>query len=63
MTSRSTQLAGLEPADVVDPAALLFFQSVAHHRLLNKTDGLKTIDRLLSQVVEGPSRYTSRWPG
>jgi hypothetical protein len=53
------QLAGLEPSDVVDPAALLFFQSVAHHRLLHKTDGLRTIDRLLSQVVEGPSRYTT----
>jgi len=53
------QLAGLEPTDVVDPAALLFYQSVAHHRLLNKTDGLRTIDRLLSQVVEGPSRYVT----
>jgi hypothetical protein len=53
------QLAGLEPTDVVDPAALLFYQSVAHHRLLNKTDGLRTIDRLLSQVVDGPARYTT----
>jgi hypothetical protein len=51
------QLSGLEPADVVDPAAVLFFQSVAHHRLLNKTDGLKAIDRLLGEVVDGPARY------
>jgi hypothetical protein len=53
------QLAGLEPADVIDPATLLFFQSVAHHQLLNKADGLKTIDRLLSEVVEGPPRYVT----
>ena len=53
------QLAGLEPADVVDPASLLFFQSVAHHRLLNKTDGLKAIDRLLGEVVDGPPRYVT----
>ncbi len=53
------QLGALDPADVIDPAALLFFQSVAHHRLLNKTDGLKTIDRLLSEVVEAPPRYVA----
>ncbi|MBI2825669.1 MAG: hypothetical protein HYX69_13375 [Planctomycetia bacterium] len=51
------QLAGLEPADVVDPASLLFFQSVAHHRLLNKDEGLKAIARLLGEVENGPSRY------
>jgi hypothetical protein len=53
------QLKDLQPTDVVDPAALLFYQSVAYHRLLNKTDGLKTIDRLLSEVAEGPPRYVT----
>ncbi|HEY2837616.1 MAG TPA: hypothetical protein VGJ26_00595 [Pirellulales bacterium] len=53
------QLKDLQPADVVDPAALLFYQSVAFHRLLNKTDGLKSIDRLLSEVAEGPPRYVT----
>jgi len=51
------QIKDLQPADVVDPAALLFYQSVAYHRLLNKTDGLKSIDRLLTEVAEGPPRY------
>lgn len=53
------QLTGIEPTDVVDPATLLFFQSVAYHRLLNKTDGLRTIDRLVSEVVDAPPRYVT----
>jgi len=53
------QLAGLAPAGVVDPASLLFFESVAYHRLLNKADGLKAIDRLLGEVVDGPPRYVT----
>lgn len=51
------QLRGLRPADVVDPAALLFYQSVAYHRLLNRDEGLKTIDRLLADVADPPRRY------
>ena len=43
------QLAGLEPADVADPATLLFYQSVANHWLLHKGPGLKTIGRLLER--------------
>jgi hypothetical protein len=51
------QLSGLEPNQVVDPAALLFYQGVAHHQLLNKEEGLKAVDRLLSDVAEVPGRY------
>jgi hypothetical protein len=52
-------LAPLNPDDVVDPAALLFFQGVAHHRLLHKEDGLKALGRLLEDVQGGPRRYQS----
>jgi hypothetical protein len=51
------QLADLQPADVVDPASLLFYQSVCHHWMLHKTDGLKTIARLLEQKKTIPRRY------
>jgi hypothetical protein len=53
------QLDGLQPNQVIDPAALLFYQSVAHHRLLNKEPGLKAIRQLLDDVAESPQRYTA----
>ncbi|MGC3969096.1 MAG: hypothetical protein QM775_17555 [Pirellulales bacterium] len=34
-------LGGLEPADVVDPASLLFYQAAAYHHQLRKTPGLR----------------------
>jgi hypothetical protein len=51
------QLKDLQPADAVDPAALLFYQSVCHHWMLNKDDGLKTIAKLLEQRKSIPRRY------
>ncbi|HTQ39957.1 MAG TPA: hypothetical protein VMJ32_13090 [Pirellulales bacterium] len=51
------QLKGLQPADVVDPAALLFYQSVCHHWMLHKDEGLKTIAQLLEQRKAIPRRY------
>ncbi len=51
------QLNTLEPADVVDPASLLFYQSVDHHWLLHKEFGLKSIARLLEQKKQVPRRY------
>ncbi len=53
------QLGQLEPADVVDPAALLFYQAVVHHRLLDSEDGLKAIERLLENEPQLPRRYVS----
>ncbi|HEU0069071.1 MAG TPA: hypothetical protein VFQ26_07430 [Nitrospiraceae bacterium] len=53
------QLQGLTPNDVVDPASLLFFQSVVNHRLLNKTDCLVTLERLLENEKVIPQRYLS----
>jgi hypothetical protein len=51
------QLKDLQPADVVDPAALLFYQSVCQHWMLHKDDGLKTITKLLEQRKSIPRRY------
>ncbi|MGD0896673.1 MAG: hypothetical protein ABR915_02480 [Thermoguttaceae bacterium] len=53
------QLAGLKPEDVVAPAELLFFQSVAYHRLLRKDEGLKALDQLLDGAEGSPRRYVA----
>jgi hypothetical protein len=51
------QLAGLKPEDVVAPAELLFYQGVAYHRLLQKEEGLKAVNRLLDGADGSPVRY------
>jgi hypothetical protein len=53
------QLKGLMTADVCDPAALLFYQSVASHRTLARDAGLASISRLLENEVQIPKRYAS----
>lgn len=53
------QIAGLKPEQVVDPATLLFYQSVAYHRLLDKDKGLETLARLLDETAGLPLRYKS----
>jgi len=52
-----SQLTSLEPGDVVAPALLLFYQSVAHHTLLEKDAGLKAIGQLLDGMDQSPRRY------
>lgn len=52
------QLGSLKPADVVDPASLLFYQAVAHHQLLHREAGLQTIQQLLDGGP-CPTRYVS----
>jgi hypothetical protein len=52
-------LGGLQPGDVVDPASLLFYQSVVSHRLLDQESGLKTIELLLDGAENSPRRYES----
>lgn len=47
----------LTPEQVVDPAALLFYSGVVHHRLLHKEAGLKVLDRLLERSEDIPERY------
>ncbi len=51
------QLKGLEPADVADPASLLFYQAADYHWLLDKATGLKTLGKLLERKNEIPRRY------
>lgn len=53
------QLAGIKPGDVVDPASLLFYQAVVHHRLLEKEKGLQAARELLADGHSPPRRYTT----
>lgn len=48
----------VDPAQVVDPAGLLFFKAVCEHGLLQKEAGLKTIGQLTSNTQEVPVRYS-----
>jgi hypothetical protein len=50
-------LGGLEPADVVDPASLLFYQAASYHHQLRKAPGLRAIDRLLNDTADCPQRF------
>lgn len=51
------QLGELQPAEVVDPAALLFFQAVCHHRLLHKEPCLSALARLRENRGKLPRRF------
>jgi hypothetical protein len=52
-------LKNVKAENVVDPASLFFYRSVAFHRLLFKKDGLEAIRGLLEDVSEPPQRYVS----
>jgi hypothetical protein len=51
------QLGDLKVEDVVDPASLLFYQAVSHHRLVSAEPGQKAARRLLERPAELPQRY------
>jgi hypothetical protein len=53
------QLSGLQTTDVIDPATLLFHQSVVHHRLLEKDACLAKLSTLLEQESALPKRYAT----
>ncbi|MCC7084333.1 MAG: hypothetical protein IT427_04930 [Pirellulales bacterium] len=53
----SLYLGGLQPSEVVDPAALLFYKGVCQHWGLQPSAGLTTIDLLLEQKKVIPRRY------
>ena len=53
------QLAGLEPQDVADPGALLFFQAVACHRLIKTDEALAAVRRLMEREEDCLRRYRS----
>lgn len=52
-----TQIEPLEADDVVDPASLLFYKAIAHHRLLQREASLEAIERLLQGKPISPQRY------
>ncbi len=51
------QMDSVDSGNVVDPASLLFYQSVAHHRLLKKKECLSSLSKLLENVDALPRRY------
>lgn len=53
------QLDGVEPQAVVDPASLLFYRSVAYHKLLDKDKCLPTLARLMENEKAIPRRYVT----
>lgn len=52
------QIDGLKADEVVDPASLLFYQSVGHHRLLDKKKCLPALSKLLENEQAIPRRYS-----
>jgi hypothetical protein len=52
-------LRDIKPENVIDPASLLFYRSVAYHRLLVKKEGLESIHALLEDVSDSPQRYVA----
>ncbi len=53
------QLAPVGIENVVDPAALLFYRSAGHHRLLKKDDCLKEIAKLMENESQIPRRFAT----
>jgi hypothetical protein len=53
------QVDGLKPEDVVDPAALLFYQAAGYHRLLKKDACLPAVSKLLENESVIPTRYAT----
>jgi hypothetical protein len=51
------QLTGLTPADVIDPAKLLFYQGIAAHRRLEKPLAQARLSTLLENESTIPRRY------
>ncbi len=51
------QLNTLQPDQVIDPAGLLFYQGVCHHRLLQKEPCLTALSRLMENKGKIPKRY------
>lgn len=51
------QLDGLDVNEVADPGSLLFYQSVAFHRLSMKEPGLESLAKLMNDVGDRPHRY------
>ena len=53
------QLGDLAPEEVADPATLLFYQAVVHHRLLEKDRSIESLRLLLEGERAAPRRYVA----
>ena len=53
------QIEGVSPEDVVDPAALLFYQAAGFHRMLKKEACLPAVSKLLENESTIPTRYAT----
>jgi hypothetical protein len=49
----------IDPAQVADPAGCLFYRAVCEHSLLQKDEGLRTINTLLTSTEDVPVRYST----
>src|SRR5437764_10014156 len=52
-------LKDVKPDNVTDPATLLFYRAVGHHRVLKKDECLTTVAKLLERESELPRRYVT----
>jgi len=52
-----TALDGISPAEVVDPAGLLFYRLIAHHQLVHPDESLAALVQLLEHEDALPRRY------
>lgn len=52
-------LEGIDVQTVADPASLLFYRSVAYHKLLNKEQCLVSLAKLMENEREIPRRYVT----
>jgi len=53
------QFSQIDPRNVIDPATSLFYTAVCQQQLLQKTEGLQTLDKLLTKTENVPVRYSS----
>jgi len=53
------QFSQIDPRNVIDPATSLFYTAVSQQQLLQKDEGLKTLDKLLTKTENVPVRYSS----
>lgn len=53
------QFARIDPVHVFDPAGCLFYKAVCEHSLLQKEEGLATLNMLLTSTEDVPVRYAT----
>jgi hypothetical protein len=51
------ELVQIDPTDVLSPASVLFYKSLVEHQLLKKDDCIESVERLLENESELPTRF------